>query len=169
MPFFFISRSSPCAISSSSAGTRRGSISISVTCVPIAAKKHANSQPTTPPPSTASRLGWRESSSASCEVITRSPSSEKPGGMPATAPVARMMCSAVISRPAPPGSLIRSRFTAVSLAAPFKISTWRPWSSVFTPLVSWDTTFFLRSSSQPQLTLGAPTSMPNSLARWICS
>ena len=38
---------------------------------PMAAKKQANSVPTTPPPSTAMRLGWRFRSSASWLVMTR--------------------------------------------------------------------------------------------------
>jgi hypothetical protein len=77
---FFISRSSAAEISSSSAITSRGSISITLTCEPIAAKKHANSQPMTPPPRIAMRLGWCERSSASLLPMTRSPSIAQPGG-----------------------------------------------------------------------------------------
>jgi len=54
---FFISRSSADETSSSSAITSRGSISMTATCEPIAAKKLANSQPMTPPPRIAIRLG----------------------------------------------------------------------------------------------------------------
>jgi hypothetical protein len=140
-----------------------------VILVPSAAKKHANSEPTTPPPSTAMRFGWFESSSASWLVITRSPSSLKSGGTQALAPEATMMWSAVSSAFPPSLSAMTTRFGPASLAVPRTISTWRPCSSVLTPPVSCFTTFCLRSSIQPQLTRGSPTSMPNSFARRICS
>src|ERR1051325_9332313 len=77
---FFISRSSDAEISSSSAITSRGSISMTVVCVPIAAKKQANSHPITPPPRMATRFGCFVRSSASLLPMTRSPSSDQPGG-----------------------------------------------------------------------------------------
>ncbi len=166
---FFISRSSTWAISSSSAGTSRGSISISVTSVPIAAKKQANSLPTTPPPSTARRLGWRGRSRASWLVMTRSPSSFQPGGSEALAPVASSTCSAVSAALPPSLSATWTRPSPVSFAVPRTISTPRPPSRVLTPPVSCLTTLFLRSTIHAQLTRGSPTSMPKSRACLICS
>ena len=48
--------------------------------LPIAAKKHANSQPITPPPRMAMRLGCLVRSRASLLPMTRSPSNDQPGG-----------------------------------------------------------------------------------------
>ncbi len=72
-------RSSALDDASSSAGTSRGSASTTVTWVPNDAHTLANSQPITPPPSTIADAGTRSSRSACSEVITRSPSTSRPG------------------------------------------------------------------------------------------
>ena len=140
-----------------------------MTLVPSAAKKLANSQPMTPPPSTAMRFGCAGRARASRLVMTRVPSSVKPGGSHESAPVASRTCFAASSTAAPSGWSTATRPGEASRAVPRTISTPRPWSRVFTPPVSCFTTLSLRASIQSQRTVGAATSMPKSFAWRICS
>ena len=72
-------RSTALEISSSSAATSRGSASRMVTSAPNDFHTLANSTPITPPPSTIAELGTRSSLRACSLVITRVPSTSRPG------------------------------------------------------------------------------------------
>ena len=74
--------------SSSSRGSRRGSISTMVTSLPKRWKIEANSQPMAPPPITTAEEGRRSIESTSSEVVTSRPSTSKPGIVRGTDPAA---------------------------------------------------------------------------------
>ncbi len=79
MPRLRNARSSAFDDASSSVGTSRGSASTMVTSAPKLRQTLANSQPMTPPPSTTTDAGTDSSRSACSEVMTRSPSTSRPG------------------------------------------------------------------------------------------
>jgi len=108
--------------SSSISGSRRGSISTTVTSTPNGCSMQANSQPITPPPTISRLWGSASQCSASSLVQTTFGSSGQPEIRDGTDPTARMTLSAVISSPSAP-----SRVTAI-LPAPF--STPRPWNAL---------------------------------------
>ncbi len=91
MPVFLKYRSSSFEISSSSTGTRRGSISRTVTLVPKRLKMDANSTPTAPAPMMIMVFGTAVRFRISILVRIRSASGCRPGSMRASEPVARMI------------------------------------------------------------------------------
>ena len=88
-------RCSTLADASSSSGSSCGAISTMVTSAPNDRHTDANSTPITPPPRMIADFGTRSSCSASSEVITRSPSSVRPGSERGTDPVASTTWSPV--------------------------------------------------------------------------
>ena len=88
-------RCSTFADPSSSSGSSCGAISTMVTSAPNDRHTEANSTPITPPPRMMTDDGTRSSRSASSELITRTPSSARPGSDLGTDPVASTTWSPV--------------------------------------------------------------------------
>ena len=88
-------RCSTFADASSSSGSSCGTISTIVTSAPNDRHTEANSTPITPPPKMITDDGTRSSCSASSEVMTRTPSSARPGSDLGTEPVASTTWSPV--------------------------------------------------------------------------
>ena len=111
IPCFVNDFSSACETSVSSIGSRFGSISTSVTFVPNALKKYANSTPIAPAPMITTDFGCSASCSASLLPMTVFPLNSSPGSGRDTQPVAiRTFFATCVS------SLPSAAFTFTSLA-----------------------------------------------------
>ncbi len=95
MPRRLKARCSTLADASSSSGRSCGAISTIVTSAPNDRHTDANSTPITPPPRMTTDEGTRSSRRASSEVMTRTPSSVRPGSDLGTEPVASTTWSPV--------------------------------------------------------------------------
>ena len=95
----------------------RGSASIIVTSVPKALKTSANSQPTAPAPTIASRFGAVSRKSASSEVITVVPLSARPtcGSPLAREPVAMTIAFLAVSTSSPTFTVVAEASAPVPL------------------------------------------------------
>ena len=117
MPRFLYDLAITSEHSASSIGRMRGNASISVTSEPNALKMSANSQPTAPAPTIASRFGAVSRKSASSEVITVVPLTARPtGGIPLVRePVASTMPFLAVSTSSPTFTVVAEARTPVPL------------------------------------------------------
>ena len=118
MPCFANDFSSACDTSVSSTGSRFGSISTTVTFVPNALKKYANSTPIAPAPMITMLFGCDESCSASFEPMTVLPSNSSPGSGRDTQPVAIRIFFAVCVSSLPSADFTRTSPVLSSDASP---------------------------------------------------
>ena len=124
----------------------RGSISTTVTFVPSALNREANSQPSTPPPTINRLSGIVVRSNASRLVMTRVPSMGRVGRDGGVVPVPRITASACTVVSVPSGFITRTVFASARTPRPSTSSTFQVFSRVRTPFTSPATILFLRST-----------------------
>ena len=123
IPIFCIWAATTLDVSRSMLGMMLSSISTIVTLVPSSAKRHANSQPMTPPPRISRDFGISGIESSSVEVMTLFPFGINPGTS-VSEPLAMMILFAVISSTSPPSpSTTLTVFLPVNAPCPLNTVT----------------------------------------------
>ncbi len=145
MPRFRKERATALTTSSSQPERMAGSASNTVTLHPRSAKREANSQPMAPPPTTATDAGRPSRARTSSDVITREPSTSKPGMVRGSEPAANTMSVPVISEMLPSGLVTRTRWSGSREPLPMNVVTPRPFSRPSSPCHSWSTTCCFRA------------------------